>query len=196
MSARPWLGLSGLLAGAALLGAALPGTWEHTLDWQPARAWPEAWRSLSPVMVHYSALHLGANLAGTALVAALGWAARLTLRSTLAWALAWPLTQLGLWLQPGLLHYGGLSGVLHAGVAVAAVHLAVARRSRQRAIGLALLAGLLVKLLAEAPWGDALRRPADWDIAIAPIAHASGTVAGLLSAALAEAWPQRRVGQE
>lgn len=188
MNARAWLGLSALLALAALVGAALPAAWTAWLDWQPARAWPEAWRSLSAVMLHYSPLHLAANLAGTAVVAALGWAARLPTRCTLAWAAAWPLTQFGLWVQPGLQHYGGLSGVLHAGVAVAAIHLVLARRGRPRTIGGALLAGLLVKLLAEAPWGEPLRRPADWDIAIAPIAHASGAVAGLLCGTLVEAW--------
>ena len=37
--------------------------------------------------------------------------------------LARPLTQLGLLMRPDLLHYGGLSGVLHAGVAAAALWL-------------------------------------------------------------------------
>ena len=43
-----------------------------------------------------------------------------TLRDSLAWLLSWPLTQWGLMLQPELLHYGGLSGVLHGGAAIAA----------------------------------------------------------------------------
>ena len=43
--------------------------------------------------------------------------------AALAWALAWPLTHLALLAEPALLRYGGLSGVLRAGAAVAAVAL-------------------------------------------------------------------------
>jgi hypothetical protein len=48
-----------------------------------------------------------------------------------------------------------------------------------------LLAGLIVKLLLEAPWGAPLRHPAGIDIAVAPLAHASGAVAGLVCAVVA-----------
>jgi len=134
--------------------------------------------------VHWSPLHLGANLLGTALVAALGQVGALPPRAALAWLIAWPLTQLGLLLQPELMHYGGLSGVLHAGVAVAAVTLVLDEQGRRRAIAAALLLGLAVKLLLEAPWGPPLRHPADWDIAVAPLAHSTGAVCGALLALL------------
>lgn len=183
-----WLALASVLALCAMGGALAPADWQPWIDWQPARAWPEAWRAFSAVMLHYSPLHLLANLAGTVAVGALGVAAMLPLRSTVAWAVAWPLTQLGLLAQPALLHYGGLSGVLHAGVAVAALHLVLRAQGRRRAIGIALMAGLAIKLLTETPWGEPLRRPAGWDIAIAPFAHASGAAAGLLLSGLAEAW--------
>jgi hypothetical protein len=48
-----------------------------------------------------------------------------------AWVCAWPLTQLGLLMRPDLSHYGGLSGVLHAGAAIVALHL-VWRGARAR----------------------------------------------------------------
>lgn len=175
-----------MLTLSALAGWVLPAAWHDTLDWQPGRAWPEAWRSFSAVAVHYSGLHLTANLAGTLAVAALGQAARLPLRCSLAWAAAWPLTQLGLWAQPALLHYGGLSGVLHAGVAVAGLRLAWRATGLRRVIGYALLAGLAAKVLSETPWGPPLRQVDGWDIAIAPAAHASGAIAGLLCSAVAE----------
>ena len=38
-------------------------------------------------------------------------------------SVAWPLTHLSLLARPEVMHYGGLSGVLHAGVAVAALGL-------------------------------------------------------------------------
>lgn len=171
------------LAGS-LLAWWLPAAW---LDWQPELAAREPWRAVTAAWVHWSPRHLAANLAGMGVVAALGWVARLPPRAALAWALAWPLTQLGLLLRPELAHYGGLSGVLHAGVAVAALWLmlAMAGAGRQRrAIGMALAAGLLVKLLLETPWGPALRSSAEWDIAIAPVAHATGALAGVACAGL------------
>jgi hypothetical protein len=42
--------------------------------------------------------------------------------------------------------------------------------------------GLLVKLVLEAPWGPALRVESGWDIALAPLAHAGGALAGLVAA--------------
>jgi len=47
------------------------------------------------------------------------------------------------------------------------------------------LLGFCAKLLSESPWGAALRHPAGWDIAVAPIAHATGALAGAVCAAIA-----------
>ncbi len=180
-SSTAWLCLS-TLAGAGALAAWLADP--ATLRWQPELVWSQPWRLFSAALVHLSALHLGANLLGTALVAALGWAAGCGRRAALAWTLAWPLTQAGLLLQPELRAYGGLSGVLHAGVAVAAWQLLRGGQGARRVIGALLAAGLLLKLLLEAPWQSVLRQPPGWDIAIAPLAHSSGAMAGLLCALL------------
>ena len=171
-------------AVGALSGRPLPTT---LLDWQPALAWREPWRAWTAAFVHYSRLHLAANLAGLLLVAAIGGAARLPTPIALAWLAAWPLTQFGLLARPQLLHYGGLSGVLHAGIAAAALHLVRHRAGSERWLGAALLGGVLLKVLGEAPWGPVLRHPAGWDIAIAPLAHACGLGAGLLCALVAAA---------
>jgi rhomboid family GlyGly-CTERM serine protease len=174
-----------LLALGALAGIGLR---PDVLDWQPALAWHEPWRAWTAALVHLSALHLAANLAGAALVGALGYVARVLRRSVLAWLVAWPLTHLALLARPDLSQYAGLSGVLHAGVAVVAVHLVATARGLRRAIGAALLAALALKVAGETPWAaEALRHPAGWDIAIAPFAHASGLVAGTVASALAEA---------
>jgi len=165
-------------AGALLAIAADPAL----LRWQPELAGAQPWRWVTAAWVHLSPLHLAANLLGTALVAALGLAAGCGHRAAGAWALAWPLTHLGLLAQPALHQYGGLSGLLHAGVAVAAWQLLRADRGRRQAIGAALAAGLLLKLLLEAPWQGPLRRVPGWDIAIAPLAHATGAAAGWLCA--------------
>ena len=106
--------------------------------------------------------------------------------------MAWPLTQLGLLVQPQLAHYGGMSGVVHAGVAIVCVHLLFAGH---RWLGGAMLAGALLKVLSETPWGAPLRHEPGWDIAIAPLVHASGFVAGVACALLAEGvavWRGRR----
>jgi hypothetical protein len=124
-------------------------------------------------------LHLAANLVGCILVGALGVVGECGARATWAWLLAWPPTQIGLLLQPSLLHYGGLSGVLHAGVAIAATDLLLRDQGRRRWIAGLLLAGLASKVVLEAPWLAPLRHVEGWDIAIAPMAHASGVVAGV-----------------
>lgn len=177
----PWLALSALLAAGALAGWWLPSPW---LDWQPDLVWQQPWRAWTAAFVHWSPLHLGANLLGLALVAALGEVGRLPPRAALAWGLAWPLTQGALLLQPALRHYGGLSGVLHAGVAVAVVVLLQQERGPRRIVAGLIGAGLVAKVLLEAPWGPPLRQLPGWDIAIAPLAHASGLLAGALLAGL------------
>lgn len=184
-----WARLAAAFGAAALLGWWLPAP---LLDWQPALALHEPWRAFSAAFVHWSEKHLAANLAGCAVLAALGLAARLPPRAALAWLLAWPLGHAALAVQPALAHYGGLSGVLHAGVAVAAAWLVVTASGTRRGIGAAVGAGMLLKVLLEEPWGPPLRLGGGWDIATAPLAHATGAIAGLLCAALLLALPQRQ----
>jgi rhomboid family GlyGly-CTERM serine protease len=171
---------------AALLGAASVVVWlapaaHAALEWRPELAWRQPWRAWSAAFVHLSALHLGANLLGLTLVALLGRAAGCGRDAARAWALAWPMAHLALAMQPALEHYGGLSGVLHAGVAVAVVQLLTHASGRPRKVGLALATGLAVKVLLESPWGPPTRPLAGWDFPVAPLAHATGALAGVLT---------------
>jgi rhomboid family GlyGly-CTERM serine protease len=186
-----WAGVAALLAagGLVLLGASTSTL--ELLNWRPALALSQPWRMVTAAWVHWSTGHLLANLAGAALVAALGFTLSLPLRAAAAWALAWPLTHLGLLLRPELQSYGGASGVLHAGVAVAALVLCARRADRRRWLGFAMLAGLALKVLLEQPWGPVLQLQAGWQIAIAPLAHATGAAAGLVCALAAEALARR-----
>jgi rhomboid family GlyGly-CTERM serine protease len=160
------------------------------IDWQPQRAWPEAWRWWSAALVHFTPLHLGANLLATALVAAYGWAARVPLRVALAWVASWPFTHLVLLAKPELLHYGGLSGVLHGGAAAASVWLVMRGPGAARAIGWLMLIGQGLKLLFEMPWGAAIQAPVELDVAVAPLSHAGGSIAGAACTLLAlRLWP-------
>ena len=194
-AARPGDAGKRWIFAAALLGlgaVAALGLSSLALDWQPARIWREPWRAWSAALVHLSPLHLAANLAGCAVVGALGGVARVPRRSVTAWLVAWPLTQLALLARPDLTHYAGLSGVLHAGVAVVAVHLVATARGARQAVGLALLAALALKVASESPFAaDPISLREGWDIAIAPFAHAAGLAAGALASALAEALAHR-----
>lgn len=179
MTRRPaWELLAALLALGALATWWLPESAQQALEWRPALAAEQPWRAWSAAWRHWSLQHLLANLAGCAVLAWLGRRAGLGGRAALAWLAAWPLTQAALVLAPALQRFGGLSGVLHAGVAVAALEL-LARPGRPRLVELGLAAGLALKLALErgwaAPW---LREAPGWDIAVAPLAHLSGAVAG------------------
>lgn len=179
------LRLNGFALFAALLALGALLAWPldpQILAWHGSGGgWP--WRAFSAAFVHWSALHLAANLAGCAVLAWLGLSAGLPARCAVAWVIAWPLTQMGLLLRPELLSYGGLSGVLHAGVAVAAIELLL-RPGRDRRIGAGIALGLALKVTLEYPFGPALQQVGGWDIAVAPFAHLSGAVSGAVAGAL------------
>jgi rhomboid family GlyGly-CTERM serine protease len=186
---RTWTGLTIVLALGAILAWPAP---REALDWQPQLALAQPWRLWTAAFVHWSPMHLQANLLGCVAVAAFGVAARLPRHATWSWLAAWPLTQAMLALQPLLLHYGGLSGVLHAGAAVAALDLVLRAGWRRRMIGWAVLGGLAAKLALERPWAGPTQIVPGWDIAIAPLVHLTGTVAGLLCGAVALALARPR----
>ena len=192
MSAGPraWVFVTALLVACALLGWLVP---RESIDWQNALAFTQPWRAFTAVGVHYSGQHLIANLAGVALAGVFGVAALVPPRMAVAWLAAWPLTHIGLLVKPELAHYGGLSGVVHAGFAIVVAYVLIAGTRRQRIVGSLVLIGFLGKLLSESPWGAALRYPPDWDIAVAPIAHATGALAGAACAAVALLLPPRRL---
>lgn len=186
---RAWAACSLGFALAALLLWSAP---RPALDWQAQWALTQPWRFWTAAFVHWSAQHLQANLVGCIAVAAFGFAAQVPLRVSWAWLTAWPLTHALLALAPQLQHYGGLSGVLHAGVAVVALHLTLRASGRRRAIGGAVLIGLAVKLLLERPWQGPTQQVPGWDIALAPLAHVTGAASGLLCCVIAEGVTRRR----
>lgn len=255
-----WVMLTGLLCLGAIVvtaicaeGGSAPATTPlaNALDWQAALGLHQPWRLWTSAWVHWNAAHLLVNVAGGVVVAFVGWRARLSPDTAIAWLLSWPLTQLAMAaigadrLGAAMPHYGGLSGVLHAGVVVlglslawplARVHVrppvapsrvdtgfvatrasslepsritegpwamtemgahtvaaastlelppaapvaATARPLRERWIGVAIVVGTVAKVLLEAPWNLAPLPSAVLGIAVAPVAHACGVVAGLL----------------
>ena len=82
--------------------------------------------------------------------------------------------------------------MLHAGVALVCVSLLAKGPRARRLVGAAVALGLLIKLVSERPFGPALQNWPGWDIALAPLAHTSGAVAGLLCGATLWAWTRHR----
>jgi hypothetical protein len=75
---------------------------------------------------------------------------------------------------------------------VATLWLVVQARGARRAVGAMVATGLVAKVALERPFGDLLHTAAGLDIAIAPIAHATGVIAGFACAAAVLAWQQNR----
>ncbi|MBD3893132.1 rhomboid family intramembrane serine protease [Hydrogenophaga sp.] len=173
-----WLALCLLHAGASLLvwflgaGAADALSWRAD-DWtrQPWTLWSSAW-------VHLSASHLIGNLMSLGALAAFGWLARPCGPSSLAWLLAWPLTQASLLLWPQIDYAVGLSGLLHAAVAVLGLQLLCQRQALAQRWGLLLALGLLLKLALERGWTYPLAWLADGDMTVVRAAHLSGAFWG------------------
>lgn len=180
--ARAWLALTGVLMAGSVLALAAPAAF---IDWQPERAFTQPWRAFTAAWVHWSDHHLLVNLGAAAVVGAYGWQARVPTAAALAWLAAWPLTHLGLLLRPELAHYGGLSGVLHGGVAITCLWLLLCAQGGRRTVGLLVSLGLVIKLWTEAPFGPALQHAEGFDIAVAPLAHTTGALAGLACGAVA-----------
>ncbi len=177
-AASPWLVMATLMGCGACLAGLMPAA---ALDWQPGLAASEPWRWWTSAFVHWSPAHLGANLLGVAALALFGLWVGLPGWATLCWALAWPLGHLGLWVEPQLSHFGGLSGVLHAGAAVVSVALLVAPTPPRQRAGLLLVAALCVKLLCENPAAQpaGLRAAVGIpELVLATRAHAGGALAG------------------
>ncbi len=180
-TSRSWLLLCGLHGVASMLlwwareGAVDALTW-HADDWlqQPWTLWTSAW-------VHLNTPHLIGNQIALGALTAFAWVVRPPLASTLAWLLAWPLMQFSLLLWPQIGYAVGLSGVLHAGVVVLAVHLLRRRIGvpKARRWGALLGLGLLAKLGLEQGWAYPVVWDAANDMSIVQGAHLAGGFWGL-----------------
>lgn len=144
--------------------------------------WTTAW-------LHGSDAHLQRNLIGAAFVLVLGSTPDARTSSAVAWLLAWPLTHLLMTLQPGLNSYIGLSGALHAGLAVWCLHrITQTDTAGFKWTGWIVLAGMIAKVFMENPWQRALIQPMGSDITVAPWAHLSGLLSGLLMFGVVKAY--------
>lgn len=186
-----WLALCCMHAAFSLLLWGPAGAWADALVWradtwthQPWTLWTSAW-------VHLNTAHLIGNLLVLGAYLTIGWVVRPDGRCTLAWLLAWPLVQLSLWLWPEVRQVVGLSGLLHAGALVVAVHLALGRLPIRRARfwGLLLGAAVLSKVALEQAW----QRPVVWDgtheLFVVQVTHLAGVTWGIWLGLLTGIWP-------
>jgi rhomboid family GlyGly-CTERM serine protease len=182
MSRAPWTWTALCLLLAA--GTALAWLVRNPVGWEWWREDADlAFTWWTAALVHRSAAHGVANVLALGALAVLGQALRVPLAGTLALVLAWPMSTLGLWLFPQIGRYAGLSGVLHAAVAVLIVHCTL-QRGLQPWAGL-LGAGLGLKLLVEAAWRQPLVFEPAWGFTVATAAHLTGALAGASAALLA-----------
>ena len=139
---RSWLALCILHGVASLVLWASPAALAQALVWRSADWAQRPWTPWTSAWVHLNAPHLVGNLLALGVLAAIGWRLRPSRAATLAWALSWPLLQLSLLLWPLIGYAVGLSGVLHAGVAVLAACLLLDGQKALRPWVLLLASGL------------------------------------------------------
>ena len=88
----------------------------------------------------------------------------------------------------------GLAGMIHAAASgdVAALQLLGRGSGRRCVIGIAVLAGLSLKVALERPLAAPTQWLPGWDFPVAPLAHLTGAAAGLLCGAVARVVAGRR----
>lgn len=187
-----WLILCGVHAVGSMLLWWL-GDWAVArLVWRAETWWAQPWTLWSSAWVHLNTPQLILNQFALGALTACAWVLRPPLSATVAWLAAWPLAQASLPLWPHIGYAAGLSGVLHAGVAVLAVVL-LARCivvPKARRWGALLLTALLVKLWMEQAWSHPVAWDSGSEVSVVQALHLTSALWGLLLGALA-AWHAR-----
>lgn len=177
---RPWLPAACVSALILLLGL-LGEPARELLAWsRPGIADGEAWRLLSGHFVHLAWSHLLLNLAGLWLVWYLVVDAWRTLEWLLIASVILVVIDLGFWLlEPRLVWYVGLSGVLHGLLAAGAL-----RGLYERRVEGALLAVVLAaKIVFEQIVGPLPGSEASTGGPVIVAAHLYGVIGGVLAGA-------------
>jgi rhomboid family GlyGly-CTERM serine protease len=183
-SSRVWLALCALHGVMSMLACWARADVVDALTWQADTWTQQPWTLWTSSWVHLNTPHLIGNQVALGALAALAWVLRPTLAWALAWLLAWPLMQGSLLLWPQIGYAVGLSGVLHAGIAVAAAQLVLGRILVPKAQrwGALLALGLGAKLLIEQAWSYPVVWDAGNDMSVVQAAHLSAVFWGALVA--------------
>jgi membrane associated rhomboid family serine protease len=145
----------------------------------------------STSLVHLSGAHLLANLLALAVLAVLGACLDAGRAATLALLVAWPLGTLALLGWPQVAGCSGMSGLLHAMVAVLWAHTAL--RGSAKPVSYVIFAVLALKLLSEHAWSQPIAFDPNWGFNVVYAAHLTGAASGALFGLLFEAWALLRV---
>jgi hypothetical protein len=186
MRSKLWLSLCLLHAVASMLVWWAGEPWAEALTWHADHWLTRPWTLWTTAWVHLNTPHLIGNQLAVGALAAMAWLLRPHAGASLAWLLTWPLLPLGLLWWPQIGYFAGLSGLVHAAVAVVGVHLVMGEmRVRQaRRWGVILLLGLTLKLALERGW----HWPVVWDdsadMSVVQAAHLVGAVLGAFLAAM------------
>ena len=192
MRAKLWLSLCLLHAVASMLvwwgGAAVA----RAFTWHADNWWQHPWTLWTTPWVHINTPHLIGNQLAVGALAAMAWLVRPNAVASVAWLLAWPTLTLLLPLWPHIGYAVGLSGLIHAAVAVVAVHLLLCQDKwvpNSRRWGGLLAFGLCAKLGLEQGWHWPVVWSSSADMSVVQAAHLTGAVAGaVFSTALTLLW--------
>jgi len=146
----------------------------------------EIWRLLTGHLVHFDLRHLALNLVGAALMVVL-FAAGYSMAQWL-WILAASVIAIDigfLWLEPQLIWYVGVSGVLHGVLAAGAV----AWWRTESTWMAAALTAIVVSKLGWEQWQGGLHLSGDLPVVVA--AHLYGAIGGLFAALVLSVWMGR-----
>lgn len=184
MDSKAWLSLCVLHAVASMLVWWAGDAWAWELTWRADTWLSRPWTLWTTAWVHINTPHLIGNQLAVGALAAAAWLMRPHAGASLAWLVAWPLLPPMLLWWPQVGYYVGLSGLVHAAVAVLAMHLVLGEMCipKARRWGWMLLTGLAAKLLIERAW----LWPVVWhdaaDMSIVQVAHLSGAALGAVLA--------------
>lgn len=196
MRAKLWLGLCLLHAVASMLVWWAGPPVAQLLTWRADQGWQHPWTLWTTAWVHIHTPHLIGNQMAVGALAAMAWLVRPDVRAALAWLLAWPLLTLALPLWPHIGYMVGLSGLVHAAVAVVAVHSWWGQNTpapAPRRWGALLAAGLCAKLALEQGWHWPVVWHSGADMSVVQAAHLTGGVAGAVLGGLSVLVPWQRV---
>lgn len=194
MRSKLWLSLCLLHAVASMLVWWAGAPVAQALTWKAETWLQQPWTLWTTPWVHIHTPHLIGNQLAVGALAAMAWLIRPNVVASLAWLLAWPTLALALPLWPHIGYAVGLSGLIHAAVAVVAVQLLWGQAPlvpRGRRWGGLLAAGLCGKLALEQGW----HWPVVWSnsagMSVVQAAHLTGAVAGAVFSVLLAAAHRR-----
>lgn len=183
MRSKLWLSLCLWHAATSMLVWWMGDRLAAQLIWRADEWADRPWSLWTSAWVHMNTQHLISNQLAVGALAAMAWVLKPGLRASLAWLLTWPIIPLVLPYWPHIGYYAGLSGLIHAAVAVVGVYLLAGHAAvpMARRWGLLLWLGLLVKLLVERAWHWPVVWSDNLGLSVVQSAHLVGAVAGAVA---------------